>query len=106
MGTVSGRWHVERKNPGVLPSYFPITTPDGGYREPDFGVYEEIKRRDMWTADGLVKALARRDKENARREKDKALKSEQRKDEIAADLRAGWRVAGDGGIAARKWGKK
>src|SRR5436305_14999806 len=32
-GAVPGRWHVRKK--GLIPFFAPITTPDGGHREPD-----------------------------------------------------------------------
>jgi hypothetical protein len=47
-----GRWHVKKQNEGVPDSYMPITTPDGGYREPDSGVLNEMADRDMWRTPG------------------------------------------------------
>jgi hypothetical protein len=46
---VPGRWHVRRDNSrhGLPDTYMAITAPDGGYREPDAGVLDELAQRDM-----------------------------------------------------------
>jgi hypothetical protein len=98
-GVVPGRWHVVRKNPPPAPdSFIPITTRDGGYCEPHSGILEELRRRDLW-------------KEGARERYEKKFTPQKRKpdegmvEELAHDLRAGARVAGDGGLTRRRWGR-
>ena len=86
------RWHVRRRNDFPLAdSYMPITTPDGGYREPDSGVMEEVQRRDMQnrTVDQI---LAEREAKEQARVRARELTREQLKDEMAADIRAAQRL--------------
>jgi hypothetical protein len=97
-----GRWHVKRENPPpLLPTYIAITTPDGGYREPDFGVLMEVKKRDLWqneipeSPDDVLRKI---------KEKDRTLADEQRVDEMKADYRAARRVAGEN-VHKRNMGK-
>jgi hypothetical protein len=78
-----------------------IETPDGKYLEPHSGILHELQKRDLWKH-GTPKNDA---KPAALKEAARALKDEQRVDELAADLRAGNRVAGDGGITKRAWGR-
>lgn len=101
-GVIAGRWHVRRDNPPpAVPSYIPITQPDGSYRDPDFGVLHELAERDLWRDGGLHKALAKPDRSKARE-----LAQEQRQDVMREDFRAAKRVAGDGGLTKVKWGRK
>lgn len=101
LGAKAGRWHVERKNPGFVSSYYPITGPNGEFREPHGGILEELAGRDLWRRGTMEDTLRRT---TNRREKD-ALADEQRRDQVAEDLRAGKRVAGEGGLTKRKWGR-
>jgi hypothetical protein len=100
-GVKPGRWHVVRKNDPPAPdSYIAIETPEGGYREPDSGVLEELRRRDLWR--GMP------DMDNAPsmyRESDPLRKEQERDDDHVADVRAALRVAGDGGMTKRTWGR-
>ena len=101
-GVIPGRWHVVRRNPPPAPdSYIPITTEDGGYREPDSGVLLEMQRRDLWRH-GIP---THEEKAAARREYERTVDDEARVDELAHDLRAGARLPGDGGLSKRLWGK-
>lgn len=100
-GIKPGRWHVVRTNPGTADSYMPIETPNGSYREPDFGVLAELDGRDLWKKGALEKIKAGPSSEELRDE----LRDEQRRDEMKADYRAARRVPGDGGFSRRKWGK-
>lgn len=82
---VANRWHVRRRNdPPADDSYFAITTPDGGYREPDGGVAEEMAARDMRrpgnSASGL---LQRRQREQDAKDRDALRQREDRKHEMA-----------------------
>lgn len=91
-GTVPGRWHVRRSGP--VPFYMPITTPDGGYREPDSGILQEVADRDMRRDEVARRVFGRPEREAAERARAKALYDEQKKDEMVSDLKAGWRVKG------------
>jgi hypothetical protein len=104
-GIKPGRWHVVRHNkPPMVDSYIPIETPEGGFREPDSGVVFEMQSRDTWNDD-----VHRRYRKSREGEKPYAFREkqadEQAVDEVAADLRAGSRVAGEGGLTKRKWGR-
>ncbi len=101
-GVKPGRWHVVRKNPPpASDSYMAIETPDGKYMEPHSGILRDLQQRDLWkhgspTNDARPAAL---------REYERNLKDEQRVDELAADIRAGSRLPGDGGLTKRLWAK-
>lgn len=104
VNAVRGRWHVRRNNPAPhAPTYIPILAPGGGYREPDSGVLDELRKRDLRRPEVMQEVLARgRNKADA---KGKELKAEQRRDEMVSDFRAAKRVAGDGGLKKKKWAK-
>jgi hypothetical protein len=101
-GVVPGRWHVYRENPPGTPDFYAaITTEDGGYREPDEGVYIEMQKRDTWRH-GIPKSDL---VPSALKESRRTTQDEQRVDELAADLRAGARLPGDGGLDKKLWGR-
>lgn len=103
-GTLPGRWHVCRNNPPpAVATFIPITTPDGGYRDPGVDVLEELHRRDLHRPGALEEALERGRVQTRTREKAKALETEQRQDELKSDFKAAKRVAGEGGLRKRKW---
>lgn len=104
-GAVAGRWHVRNKR-GPIPSFSPITDPKGGYREPTPRILEELAERDMGRREVRDAVYQRPHRERLKEQHAKALEDEQRRDELVADLKTGWRVAGDGGLRKRKWGKK
>jgi hypothetical protein len=99
-----GRWHVRRHNPPPhAPTFIPILAPGGGYRDPDSGVLDELRDRDLRRPE-----IMQRELHNARSDggkKHKELEAEQRRDEMRADFRAAKRVAGEGGLHKRKWDK-
>lgn len=102
---VPGRWHVWLDNdPGKPDKYYPIQSPDGSYREPDWGVVEAMKMADTWSPsyelpDDSIEA------EEARLEEKRAKKREELSEEIASNYAAAKRVAGDGGLEKRLWGR-
>jgi len=104
-GAVPGRWHVRNKAAQPIPTFSPIETPTGRYREPDSGILQEYARRDMRRDDVRRETYEKPHAEKAARLRKQALEAEQRKDEIRNDLKAGWRVAGDGGLTKRTWSK-
>ena len=105
-GIVPGRWHVKRRNAPPAPdSYFPIETPEGGYREPDSGVLEELRSRDLQNQtvwDRIQKEMAAK-LPAALQEKD--FKDDGSAEEIAHNVRAAKRVSGEGGMHKRLWGR-
>ena len=114
-GVKPGRFHVCRRNdPPAADTYMPIETPDGGFREPDSGVLDELRARDSWHGAGRFPKIATKyrhglpygvvDDGGEQERKDK-LADEQRRDEIKADYRAALRVPGEGGLSKRKWGR-
>jgi hypothetical protein len=104
-GAIPGRWHVRNKAAKPIPTFAPIETPDGGFREPDSGILREMARRDMRKREVRRALYERQEREEARSKQAKDLETEQRRDEMAEDLRAGWRVAGTGGLRQRAWGR-
>lgn len=106
-GAVPGRWHVRNKGAKPLPTFTPIETPTGGYREPDSGILMELIRRDMRKREIRRATFERSERLQKQDRHAKELKTEQRKDELKADLKAGWRVPGrvkrdDGSPVLRK----
>ena len=101
-GVVPYRWHLVRhNNPPAPKSYMAITTEDGGYRDPDFGVLDELGKRDLWKH-----PLPLTDKKpSAFEERERTADDEARVDELASDLRAGARLPGDGGLTGKWWGR-
>lgn len=98
-GVVPGRWHVTRKNDGGAPdSYMPIQTRDGKYCEPHSGVLHELQSRDMWKPGRVGTDLKPAAKTDYKYD-DSAI------EELAADIRAGNRLPGDGGYTKRAWGR-
>lgn len=106
-GIIPGRWHVRRNNreAGAPDSYMPITGRNGSYREPDFGVLDDLRRRDLWRTGALEDLDPYGHKELAKTEANKQRAAEGRRDEVATNIRAAHRVSGEGGMTARKWGR-
>ncbi len=103
---IPGRWHVRRNNPILgVSTYMAITRPDGGYREPDFGVLNEVKKRDLSNlSPHEVKKRFEPEDPIKKDKREKDLKDEQRRDEMKADFRAARRVAGEN-VYKRSMGK-
>lgn len=104
-GAVPGRWHVRNKGAAELPTFTPIETPSGGYRDPDSGILHEYAARDMRKDEVRRATYGRAEREQVVRQRKQALETEQRRDEIKHDLKIGWRLPGDGGLRRRKWGR-
>lgn len=87
-GAIPGRWHVKRDNPPpAVPTYIPITTPDGGYREPSERILMELADRDLTNPKVLERIL-----DQGRDQRQKELEKEQRLDEIRADFKTAKRL--------------
>lgn len=87
-GIQPGRWHVTRRMPGCSPTYLTISTNGvgvpGGFREPDSGVLESLRRADMWHRNLLA------EEEKARLSHERAVERnrEARRDELALNIKA------------------
>lgn len=92
LGLVPGRFHVLRHNPGAPPDLFPVQTPDGGFKEPDSTLFDDLAKSDLWSNRSL-KAKQKRELE-AQRAKERAREREQqeRLDELAERWGAANRV--------------
>ena len=93
-GAVAGRWHVCNRSAKPLPTFAPIETPHGNYREPDSGVIREYAARDLSKASIKRAFFDRPERERRKAQRAKELEAEQRRDVLKEDLKAGWRVAG------------
>lgn len=87
-GIVLDRWHVIRYNPDAPPTFMAITTPDGGYRDPDSGVLEDLSRADAWSTRSLDRAAKRRARVAAEKQRDNDRHREALKDELVERVRA------------------
>lgn len=96
---IPGRWHVKRNNPlPALPSYIPITAPDGSYRDPDSRVPAELAEIDLRRPEVKERVLAETRTDSPQRAAERLLKQEQRRDELASHYRAARRTRGEGGL--------
>lgn len=85
---VPGRWHVKMTNEQGANMFIPIVTEDGGYLEPNAGVVDRLRERDLqnhsvWD-DYVSRAKRRRE---AREQADKEFMASQ-KDEFAGRVKA------------------
>lgn len=87
-GIQPGRWHVRRQLPGCAPTHLVISTNGvgvpGGFREPDSGVLESLRRADMWHRNLLA------EEEAQRRSQERAEENyrESRREELALNIKA------------------
>lgn len=83
-----GRWHVQYDNPMGPNSYFPITAPNGDYREPGEDVIDFLREHDMHR-EGRIRELS---DERKRAEQDRAVRVAEAKaeriDEITGRIKA------------------
>lgn len=105
-GIHPGRWHIHRRNTPPAPdSFIPIETPDGGYREPDSGVLEELRARDLHNRNVWEDIVREHRAKKPASLKEPDFTDHGEVEEIAHDVRAATRVAGEGGMHKRKWGR-
>lgn len=104
-GIIPGRWHVVRRNPGELDTFLPIADPEGNYLPPSMQIVEEMKQRDLWKRGAMEARMKAHRDEWDRRERERETWEEQNRDEAAHVFAAAKRVAGEGGMTKRKWGK-
>lgn len=100
-----GYWHLIRRNPGYAMTVLALTHDDGSYREPGDWLIEWFKRHDSW--DSRVAERIRKEAgcQTMRRKYEAELEKEAAADNAAAAVRAARRVAGEGGMTARRWGR-
>lgn len=79
---IAGYWHVCRHNDGLPDSYMPVQGQLGEYREPDGGLVQELRSRDLWNDDNFraMRSQYERDEEQARA--DEAARDEERREQI------------------------
>ena len=108
-GLISNHWHVlvkARKNvPDTMDYYWPLAGPNGEIVHPTMKLVDDMKAADLWRPGALRELRERHERQARAAEKAAELASEQRRDIIAVDWRAAKRVAGDGGIHRRVWGR-
>lgn len=86
---IPGRWHLRRKNDPPAPdSYIAIVQPDGSYRDFDSGVLREMEERDLWNPLAFRRIAERQRREAVELERADELKSEQRRYELARNIKA------------------
>lgn len=105
-GVEPGRWHIRRTPPGTIHSYWPVMGPEGEYVDPSFKIIDDMKAADLWREGALQELRDRQVREAERKKKEAELEREQNVDVAAADLRAGGRVFGQGGLTKRKMFRK
>jgi hypothetical protein len=89
-GVVPGRWHVVRlaDRRGELPSFKAIVAADGGYMEPHSGIFDQLKRMDLWGPDGIGRLERERAEEAEARARRVQAMREEAKEEFALRLKA------------------
>lgn len=82
-GLTPGFWHVQRDNPETMPTYIPLTDPDGGFAEPSGYHLEMIRKADLQRP-GSFEAFKRRQEERLRGfEREREAKAQERRVELA-----------------------
>jgi len=96
---IPGYWHIRvQPPPPALPHYIPITTPEGGYREPCPRVIGELAEIDLRDSKVKQRILDRTRTDSPHKAAERALRKEQRIDVMASDYKAARRVRGEGGL--------
>lgn len=96
---VPWRWHVcVQPQPPAVAHYYPILGPGGSYREPDFGVVNELAEIDLRRPEVMKKMLERSRTDQPHKQGERDLRKEQRRDVMASDYKAARRVRGEGGL--------
>lgn len=104
---IPGYWHIRvRRPPPAIPHFIPITTPDGGYREPSPRVIGELAEIDLRRPEVKQRILEHNRTDSPQKAGERALKAEQRRDTMAEDYRAARRVRGEGGLKKSFQGKR
>lgn len=88
-GVMPARYHLLRNNPDAPPSLEPICGPGGEFMEPNSGLFEWLRRSDMWNAS------AREDRERAQREAERAAERarEREREDVEEEFRDRYNAA-------------
>lgn len=106
-GVVPGRWHVavRARDPREPMMFWPLCGPEGEYRDPDNKLIDDMKGADLWRSGALEELRKRHERQHAEAERAKQTAREARIEQGAHIFRAAKRVAGEGGMTARRWGR-
>lgn len=89
-GLKPGYYHVVRHNEGAAPSFIVHEGPNGEFREPDSGLFERLRRGDMWNDRAMRDASERDRKLQAAAERQRAREREERVEELMDRAKAAW----------------
>jgi hypothetical protein len=86
-GMTANRWHIARfSDHADRMAFFPIETPDGGFREMDQAMFEALKRMDSHSTRSNREQRRREERERAKMESRKRAAREDRATEFAERL--------------------
>jgi hypothetical protein len=100
-----GYWYIRKAIPGSVNEFFPLANPDGSRMYPDARVLDQLRAADLWNPRVHRSKQEAREKLRAAKVRQKKREAEQRQDEGLLAARAALRVAGDGGMTRRAWGR-
>lgn len=87
-GMKPGYFHILRVNEGAPPSLIPVEGPNGEFREPDSGVFDLLRRNDLWNREAAHdrKRMAREAQEakERRRERERHARLEELQQRVKA----------------------
>lgn len=95
------RWHLRKQIPGDFDEWWPLETPEGGYRAPGAWLLDALSAADMWNPRVHRSKQEARQKHREAKRRAKARETEQRRDEMALANRAARRIKGDAGLTKR-----
>ena len=86
---IPGRYHVIRKIPLAPPTIIPVVGPNGEFVEPDSGLFDYLRRIDLWNG------RAKHDRERAMVEAERAAerRREREREERLEEIRERWAAA-------------
>lgn len=92
VGLMPGRWHIMRHMPGGPPTLIPYVGPNDEYLDPDSGIFEMLRRSDMWDERAAGDQRRRVEASAAAASRQKAREAEARREEIKERMAAATRV--------------
>jgi hypothetical protein len=92
VGLKPNRYHILRHVPGGPPSLWPIETEDGEYMEPNSGIFDMLRRNDMWHAEASYDRKKRKEALKAAEERHKRLEREALSEEVEERWKAATRT--------------
>lgn len=82
-GLIPGFWHVQRQNPETMPTYIPLTDPNGGFAEPASHHLEMLREADLQRPGAFREFQRKQEARVKEMERRKAAEAEQRVTEMA-----------------------